>query len=65
MLGLRLSSGVDLTAFRRRFGTEHLAERAAVIEKLVSTGHLQLVDGHLRIAPSSTMLSNDVIARLI
>jgi putative oxygen-independent coproporphyrinogen III oxidase len=69
MLGLRLTSGVRVPDFERRFGPLD-DERRATIDELVARGALETSlcepeDGHLRISEAATMLANDVIARLL
>lgn len=49
-LGLRLSAGVDLTAFARRFGQPLEMRAAAVIQPLVDAGYLRLTTD--RLAPT-------------
>ncbi len=65
MLGLRLTSGVDLSALQRLYGEEFLAERKPKIEQLVSGGLLERSGSWLRLAERSTMLANDIICRLL
>lgn len=65
MLGLRLKSGVDLSALERSYGEGFLAEREPVIERLVGAGLLERSGSWLRLAEQSTMLANDIICRLL
>lgn len=65
MLGLRLSSGIDLDGFARRFGTHALERRAADIEELVSAGLLVRAGGRLALAPTATLVANEVLGRLL
>ena len=65
MLGLRLTSGIDLDAFARRHGTGPLQARAETIGDLVSRGLLEGDGARLRVAPRATMLSDDVLCRLL
>ena len=65
MLGLRLTSGVELGALARAYGEEFLAERAPTIEQLVGSGLLERAGSWLRLAPRSTMLGNDIVCRLL
>jgi oxygen-independent coproporphyrinogen-3 oxidase len=64
MLGLRLVSGIEVAAFERRFGPLG-RDRAAEIARLKDAGALEEAGGRLRLAESSTLLANDVIARLL
>ncbi len=65
MLGLRLTSGIDITAFDARFGEACLRERASAINELVGIGMLERDHHHLRVSERATMVANDVIARLL
>jgi putative oxygen-independent coproporphyrinogen III oxidase len=65
MLALRLRSGVHLASFEARYGKEHLDSKASVIESLIDQGLLTRGNGWLAVAPDSTMLANDIIARLM
>jgi oxygen-independent coproporphyrinogen-3 oxidase len=65
MLGLRLTSGVDLGALARLHGEAFLVERAPRIEELVQLGLLERYGSWLRLTERSTMVGNDVICRLL
>ncbi len=47
MLALRTTAGIDLAAFRQRFGVDLLAANAAVVDTLVADGRLILEGGRL------------------
>jgi oxygen-independent coproporphyrinogen-3 oxidase len=64
MLGLRLTSGVEIAGFERRFGPLG-AERVDRIGELTASGALEQEDGCLRLSERATLLANDVIARLL
>lgn len=65
MLGLRLSTGIDMRAFERRFGSESLPQRADVIEDLMTRGLLLRDDERLWVTPEATMLGDEVARALI
>jgi putative oxygen-independent coproporphyrinogen III oxidase len=65
MLGLRLSSGVDLDVLAHRHGRPFLEERAPVVDELVRGGLLERSGPHLRLTEGATLLANDVICRLL
>lgn len=65
MLGLRLTRGIDLPSFKRRFGSEHLEDRADEIDDLISQGLLQRRFNTLRLTDEATMLANEVAHRLL
>jgi coproporphyrinogen III oxidase-like Fe-S oxidoreductase len=65
MLGLRLTSGIDLKHYARRFGNVALDERAAAIDALTDRGLLERVGHRLRLTPRATMLANDVCSQVL
>ncbi|MGH2750425.1 MAG: radical SAM family heme chaperone HemW [Actinomycetota bacterium] len=65
MLGLRLTSGVQLDALAELYGAAFLRERVATIERLVEAGALERHRGWLRVSKEATMLADDVICRLL
>jgi putative oxygen-independent coproporphyrinogen III oxidase len=65
MLGLRLSTGIDMRAFERRFGSESISQRADVIEELMTRGLLIRDDERLWVAPEATLLGDEVARALI
>ena len=65
MLGLRLTSGVNVEELGRLYGEEFLDERASTIDRLVHLGLLERSGSWLRIAEQSTMVGNDIISRLL
>jgi coproporphyrinogen III oxidase-like Fe-S oxidoreductase len=65
MLGLRLTSGVDVPRFDDRFGTKVLETRGRVIDSLQSEGSVERTEDHLRLCPRATMVANDVLCRLL
>jgi putative oxygen-independent coproporphyrinogen III oxidase len=65
MLGLRLTSGVDLVELAHLYGEAFLDERAPRIEELIRLGLLERYGGWLRLTERSTMVGNDVICRLL
>jgi len=65
MLGLRLTGGIDIDDFTRRFGSAALEERAAALDALTDAGLLERNGSGLRLSPRATMVANDVCARLL
>jgi len=47
MLGLRTAAGIDLAAFRARYGTDLAGENGPWIERMVAEGFLRADDGRL------------------
>ncbi len=65
MLGLRLTSGVDLEEYARLFGEAMLAARTGAIADLSRAGLLAQVDGRLRMTERGTMLGSEIGAALL
>lgn len=65
MLGLRLTSGVDLSEFGERYGASAVAARVDTIGTLHSQGLLEAVEGRLRLSERGTLVANDVLCRLL
>jgi putative oxygen-independent coproporphyrinogen III oxidase len=65
ILGLRLAGGVSLVDLARRYGTGPLERRRAALDALAADGWLTGTDGHVRLAPSATLVANDVLCRLL
>lgn len=65
MLGLRLTSGVDLGGFARRFGAGALARRRRRIDELAAAGLVVRDAQRLALAPAATLLANEALSRLL
>ncbi len=65
MLGLRLTSGIDLAAFIDRFGEEPLQRRARQIGRAVESGLLERTDGHLKLTERGAFVANEVFVDLL
>jgi putative oxygen-independent coproporphyrinogen III oxidase len=65
MLGLRLASGIDTSAFERRFGGEALRSRSPALETLLAQGLLERCGSALRLSPRGTFVANEVACRLL
>ena len=62
---LRMSSGIDLSRFRERFGTELHDYLLRNAKNSISAGHLVNDNGHLHLTRSGIFISNDVMSDLI
>lgn len=65
MLGLRLTSGIDVEGFNARFGDGCLSDRTKGVSSMVAAGLLEWSGSHLRLTPRATMVANEVICRLL
>lgn len=61
-LGLRLTSGLDLGEYRRRFDIDLLEKYAAQLERLRSVGLIEHHDGRLRLTRRGMLFSNEVFS---
>jgi oxygen-independent coproporphyrinogen-3 oxidase len=64
ILGLRLSSGVNVDGFSRRFGAGFRA-RSATIEELENAGLVRRFGGWIRLSEAATLVANEVLCRLV
>ena len=60
MLALRTAEGVDLEAFRERYGLDVVQRYRDVVDELVAGGFLDLVPGHVRLTERGRFVANDV-----
>ena len=61
MTALRCCEGIDTEVVRRDFGEKRLAETVAAAQRWLESGHLTMIDGHLRIPSRHFMLSDAII----
>jgi oxygen-independent coproporphyrinogen III oxidase len=61
-LRLRLESGVDLDAYRQRFGEDLIGKYNGQIDELSDAGLIELSGGHLRLTRKGKLFSNEVFA---
>ncbi len=59
MLSLRLVQGLDIKAFQNDFNIDFLSFYHKAIAKV--SGHVQIADGYLSLAPQSFLLQNSII----
>jgi len=64
-LGLRLLKGVDLEAFRRRFGRRAEDVYRAEIASLREAGLVEIADGYLRLTPKGLPVGNEVFREFV
>jgi oxygen-independent coproporphyrinogen-3 oxidase len=60
MVGLRLTEGIQIETFDRRFGGDFLADHAAAITRLQAMGLLEQVDGCVRLTRAGMLVANQV-----
>jgi oxygen-independent coproporphyrinogen III oxidase len=64
-LGLRLNTGVNLSALQAEFGEERIAAAGAVVDRLVADELLSSERGRLRLTTRGRMMSNDVFQEFL
>lgn len=60
MLALRTAEGVDLEAFRERYGIDVVDRYRSVVDDFVAGGFLAAGDGHVRLTERGRFVANDV-----
>jgi putative oxygen-independent coproporphyrinogen III oxidase len=65
MLGLRLTDGIDLPGFVRRFGAGPRDARHEAIATLVGAGLLRRDGARLKLARDAVLIANEVLCRLL
>lgn len=65
MLGLRLASGVEVSAFEERFGPNALKPRQEALRYLGSAGLIEPAGERIRLSSRGTLLANEVLCRLL
>ena len=65
ILGLRLVSGVDLGAYRARFGGDYLDSISEILSDLRTWGLLEGAGDRLALTPRGTLVANEVACRLL
>ena len=65
MLGMRLTAGVDLADFERRYGQSLESVFAERLREARVAGLVETVEGRLRLTEQGTLLGNEVFAALL
>jgi oxygen-independent coproporphyrinogen-3 oxidase len=61
-LGLRLSEGIDLLAYEKRFGFDLIAKYLHDFQRLEDLELIKIADNHLRLTAKGFLFSNEVFA---
>ncbi|NLB89060.1 MAG: radical SAM family heme chaperone HemW [Syntrophomonadaceae bacterium] len=65
ILGLRLTEGIEIEEFNKKFNTDLLLEYKAPIEDGISKSLLKIEKGHLKLTTKGYFLSNQVLCQFI
>ena len=60
MVGLRLTDGLEISAFDQRFGGDLLCSHQAAIARFTAGGMMEVADNHLRLLPRAYLVANQV-----
>jgi len=63
VMGLRLREGVDADAIAKRFGLDAVVNWAKV-DRLVASGHLRRVEGHIALTAAGRLLLDRILAEI-
>ncbi len=61
ILGLRLTKGIHISDFKKKFNLDLMEKFGLVIEKWIRAGMLEVVDGFLRLTRVGSLLANEVL----
>jgi len=64
-MGLRLSEGIDLTAFRSEYGVDVLARYGGELPRLADAGLIEIGGGRLVLTDAGRLLSNEVFVSFL
>ncbi len=65
IMQLRLTRGLELRAYRERFGSDFLADFNEAIERFIGTGYLEAVNGYVRFTPKARFVSNRILQEFV
>ena len=65
MMGLRLAEGVSLPAMEARFGPRGGWLDEAALSGFVTSGRMEISDGHLRTTPAGRLLLDGILAEIL
>lgn len=65
MMGLRLTEGISLAEYHRRFGSDLRLQKRAQLEKLLALDLLEMTPERLKLRPQAMFISNAVIGELL
>ena len=63
VMGLRLAEGIDAVSLAKRFGVDAVVDDQAV-RRLVSSGHVERVEGRVRTTPAGRLVLDRVLAEI-
>jgi oxygen-independent coproporphyrinogen III oxidase len=65
MMGLRLSQGLSIIDLNKRFGYDISISKSDIISSLSKAGYIKIENGHIKLAPDTYFISDEIILKLI
>jgi oxygen-independent coproporphyrinogen-3 oxidase len=64
-LGLRLSRGIDLSEYKKRFGADLIEEYKEDLRRLAEAGLIEIAENQLKLTKKGFLFSNEVFAAFV
>ncbi len=65
IMQLRLVRGLELNAYRERFGSDFITDHQETIDRFLASGHLERSGDHIRLTPQARFLSNRILQEFV
>lgn len=65
IMQMRLIRGLDINAYKQRFGTDFLTDYNEIIERFIASGHLKLEGNNISLTPSARFVSNHILREFV
>lgn len=65
IMQLRLSRGLDIQEYKERFGSDFLADYHDAVEKFITSGHMEIDDGYIKLTPKARFVSNHILREFV
>jgi len=65
IMQLRLTRGLELKAYKQRFGSDFISDFPVVIERYINSGHLEAVNGFIRLTLQARFVSNRILQEFV
>jgi len=65
IMQLRLSRGLDIQSYKERFGSDFVSDFHDAIEKFISSGHMEMTNGYIRLSQKAWFVSNHILREFV
>jgi oxygen-independent coproporphyrinogen-3 oxidase len=65
IMQLRLTQGLDLTTYRKLFSSDFLADFTHTVERLITSGYLQLCGHNIKLTSKARFVSNHILQEFV